>query len=139
MCSGSVACSHLSLAAGAAAQKDLNARRREYLFTPPAWLQQWIVEAVGDLRDIPVAYLLSNILMLTLPAAFIVLLGPSSHLLGAAYMIGNYALLFPRFVVSLLHVTEHRRLFKPGGKICSNVSGKIIISSALHYITCCFD
>ena len=119
MCSGSAACSHISFAAGAAAQKDLNAKRREYLFTPPAWLQSLIVEAVGDLRDIPVAFLLSNIILLTLPAAFIVLIGPSSHLMGAAYLLTNYALLFPRFVVSLLHITEHRRLFKQGEQTCS--------------------
>ncbi len=118
MCSGSAACSEISFAAGAAAHKDINAKRREYLFAPPLWLQSLIVEAVGDLRDIPVAFLLSNILLLTLPAASIVLLGPPSHLLGAAYLITNYALLFPRFVVSLLHVTEHRRLFKQGKQIC---------------------
>ena len=95
-------------------QNDLVGARREFLFRPPQWLQRLIIPAVADKRDVPVAFLLSNILLLTLPAAAAVFLAPESNLLGAAYIVANYVLLFPRFVVSLLHITEHRRLFKSG-------------------------
>ena len=95
-------------------QKDLAARRREFLFNPPQWLQRLILPAVADERDAPVAFLLTNILLLTLPAAATVCLAPESSYLGALYVLVNYVLFFPRFVVSLLHITEHRRLFKAG-------------------------
>lgn len=114
MCSGGRACSQVSFAAGQAAQKDLRACRREYLFKPPQLLKRLILPALADERDIPVAFLLANILQLTLPSALIVFSAPKSHLVGAIYLMANFGLLFPRFVVSLLHVTEHRRLFKPG-------------------------
>lgn len=114
MCAGHITCSRLSFIVGAAVQKDLAARRREFLFNPPQWLQRLILPAVADERDAPVAFLLTNILLLTLPAAATVCLAPESSYLGALYVLVNYVLFFPRFVVSLLHITEHRRLFKAG-------------------------
>ena len=99
---------------GDVVEKDLKARRREYLFTPPQWLQRFFLPALQDSRDEPVAMLLMNILMVTVPTAFTVFLGPQRHLLGLIHVAVNYILLFPRFVVALLHVTEHRRLFRPG-------------------------
>ena len=99
---------------GDVVEKDLKARRREYLFTPPQWLQRFFLPALQDSRDEPVAMLLMDILMVTVPTALTVFLGPQRHLLGLIYVAVNYILLFPRFVVALLHVTEHRRLFRSG-------------------------
>ncbi len=58
--------------------------------------------------------LLMDILMVTVPTALLVFLGPQRHFLGLIHVAVNYILLFPRFVVALLHVTEHRRLFRSG-------------------------
>lgn len=99
---------------GDVVEKDLKARRREYLFTPPQWLQRFFLPALQDSRDEPVALLLMDILMVTVPTALTVFLGPQRHLLGLIHVAVNYILLFPRFVVALLHVTEHRRLFRSG-------------------------
>ena len=112
MCDVPLACGQLSFTVGAAILKDIVAMRREHLFAPPQWL--FVLLAVAGERDIPVAFLLSNILMLTLPAAAALFLVPQFNMLGTTYIIANCALLFPRFVVSLLHITDHRRLFKPG-------------------------
>ncbi len=98
----------------AAVSRDLYAKRREYLFTPPRWLQRHFLPALQDSRDEPVAMLLMNILLVTVPSATLLLLGPQRHWLGLIHVAVNYILLFPRFVVALLHVTEHRRLFKAG-------------------------
>ena len=68
---------------------------------------------LNDPRDMPVALLLANILLTVLPGVCIVA-GARSHLLAAAFLVGNYVLFLQRFLVALLHVTEHRRLFKKG-------------------------
>lgn len=99
---------------GCAILKDVEAKRREYDFSPPRWLREWVLRRLLDDRDAPVAFLLFEILMTSVPAAVGVFLAPASQALGAAYMACNYFLLFPRFVVALLHVTEHRRLFRAG-------------------------
>lgn len=109
-----VKCSSVVEIIEAAVQKDLKAKRREYLFSPPSWLQRHFLPALQDSRDEPVAMLLMNILLVTLPSAVLLLLGPQKHWLGLIHVAVNYILLFPRFVVALLHVTEHRRLFKSG-------------------------
>ena len=109
-----VSCSSVTDVIEAAVRKDLHAKRREYLFTPPRWLQRHLLPALQDSRDEPVALLLMNILLVTVPSALLLLLGPQRHWLGLIHVAVNYILLFPRFVVALLHVTEHRRLFKAG-------------------------
>lgn len=60
------------------------------------------------------AYLFLNITGLVVPAALLVFLAPPSHMVGAAYLAANYGLFITRFLVALLHVSEHRRLFRPG-------------------------
>ena len=109
-----VSCSSPMELIEAAVSKDLYAKRREYLFTPPRWLQRHFLPALQDSRDEPVAMLLMNILLVTVPSATLLLFGPQRHWLGLIHVAVNYILLFPRFVVALLHVTEHRRLFKAG-------------------------
>ena len=112
-----VSCSSVADVIEAAVKKDLYAKRREYLFAPPRWLQRHFLPALQDSRDEPVALLLMNILLVTVPSAFVLLFGPQRHWLGLIHVAVNYGLLFPRFVVALLHVTEHRRLFKAGENI----------------------
>lgn len=107
-------CSGVRSVIEAAVTRDLTAKRREYLFTPPRWLQRYCLPALQDSRDEPVALLLCNIILITFPSAMVILLGPQRHWLGLIHVAVNYILLFPRFVVALLHVTEHRRLFRPG-------------------------
>lgn len=109
-----VSCTSPMDAIESAVSRDLYAKRREYLFTPPRWLQRHFLPALQDSRDEPVAMLLMNILLVTVPSAALLLLGPQRHWLGLVHVAVNYILLFPRFVVALLHVTEHRRLFKAG-------------------------
>ena len=111
-----VSCSSPTDVIEAAVSRDLYAKRREYLFTPPRWLQRHFLPALQDSRDEPVALLLVNILLITVPSAILLLLGPQKHWLGLIHVAVNYILLFPRFVVALLHVTEHRRLFKAGDR-----------------------
>ncbi len=106
--------SHVGTCEQAAALVDLSAKRSEYIFKPPEWARCTIDCLLNDPRDGPVAYLFLNILALAVPAAATLFLVPPSHILGAVYLAINYALFITRFLVALLHVTEHRRLFKPG-------------------------
>jgi hypothetical protein len=97
-----------------AAQADLAAKRREYILPPPGWARSTLGSLLNDPRDEPVAYLFLNILTLAVPAGISLFFMPQSHILGAIYLTTNYVVFITRFLVALLHVTEHRRLFKPG-------------------------
>lgn len=97
----------------AAVESDLNAKRREYLFRLPRRVEAWLQGLLQDPRDLPVALLLANILLTTVPLAACVAVS-NSHLLGALYLIGNDALYLQRYLVALLHVSEHRELFRKG-------------------------
>lgn len=112
---------HAETAARAAAQQDLDARRKEFLLEPPQWAGRAVASILADQRDLPVAYLFLSILALVVPAAVAVYLLPPSHALGAAYFAATYSLFITRFLVALLHVSEHRRLFKPG--MCAKTPG----------------
>ncbi len=98
----------------AAVARDQGAPRGEYLFLPPLVFQHQLSSLLNDSRDAPIAYLLFNLIATATPAAVALFLLPPSHWLGAAYFLALYALFLPRFLVALLHVTQHRRLFKPG-------------------------
>ena len=98
----------------AAVARDQGAPRSEYLFLPPSAFRHQLSSLLKDSRDAPIAYLLFNLIATAAPAAAALFLLPPSHWLGAAYFSVLYALFLPRFLVALLHVTQHRRLFKPG-------------------------
>lgn len=102
-----------SLRATAAVEKDILAKRREFVFKLPNWVETQLLKVLVDSRDLPVARLLVNIVVTVVPAAFCVAYWPS-HLLGALYCACNYVVFLQRFLVALLHVTEHRRLFRKG-------------------------
>lgn len=96
----------------AAVRKDLTADRNEFAFRMPP-VERWLGHAVCDQRDIPVLRVWLNIMTITVPSA-VTVYATASHLWGLAYLILNYALFLQRFLVALLHVSEHRRLFKKG-------------------------
>ncbi len=99
---------------GEAAACDLEAKRRECICDVPLFVQSAISKSINDSRDQPVALLLLNIICLVVPSVLFLFLAPESHALGAVYLAANYAFFLTRFLVALLHVTEHRHLFKPG-------------------------
>lgn len=95
----------------AAISRDLCAQRREFVFLPPLAVQWRLKRLLCDPRDVPIAYLLFNLLVTAAPAAGALFTLPPSHCLGAIYLAVLYALFLARFLVALLHVTQHRRLF----------------------------
>ena len=96
----------------AAIRRDLCAQRREFVFLPPLAVQWRLRRLLCDPRDAPNAYLLFNLLVAAAPAAGAVFALPPSHCLGAVYLAVLYAVFMARFLVALLHVTQHRRLFE---------------------------
>lgn len=104
--------SEVRRSASSAAEADLAAGRGEYLFKVPllsVWAERWL----RDSRDLPVLHLYLDILLCTLPSAAAVCCW-QSHALGLLHVAVNYVLFLERFLVALLHITEHRQLFRPG-------------------------
>ena len=96
----------------AAIRRDLCAQRREFVFLPPLALQWRLRRSLHDPRDLPNAYLLFNLLVTAAPAAGALFALPPSHCIGAVYLAVLYAVFLARFLVALLHVTQHQRLFE---------------------------
>lgn len=117
-------------AARAAAQLDLAAPRCEALFAPPGPLDRALRRLLEDPRDGPILHLIFNLLVVTVPSAALLFAArPSSHWLGALYLVANYVLFLQRFMLTL-HFSEHRRLFKKGGL---GLGGRCLAAaSALH-------
>ena len=110
-CSGQASGAEL-LAVQSAAEADILGARCEYLFRVPflsgpaeCWLR--------DRRDLPILHLYFDILLCTLPSAAAVFWW-QSHALGLLHVVVNYVLFLERYLVALLHVTEHRQLFHRG-------------------------
>ena len=97
-----------------AASIDLAAPRKEYLFPLPRWASEVILSNLKDARDMPVATLYINIILVVVPAITLLYTAPACHIYGAVYLVSLYALFLARFVVALLHVTEHRPIFRQG-------------------------
>lgn len=104
----------LFVAAREAAASDNAASRKEYLFALPGWASDTVLSSLRDPRDEPVAALYFNVLLIALPAAALLYTAPACHALGACYLVCLYRLFLTRFLVALLHVTEHRPLFRKG-------------------------
>ena len=96
----------------AAVEADILATRREFAFRLRP-VERLFASQLCDQRDLPVLSVLTSVLVVTFPTAVGVYCS-SSHFVGLGYLILNYALFLQRFLVALLHVTEHRRLFQPG-------------------------
>ncbi len=101
-------------AAQQAASLDFLAQRKEYLFRLPQWASEVVVSNLKDSRDLPVATLYFNVICVAVPAVVLLYIAPGSHAYGAVYLISLYAVFLARFLVALLHVTEHRPLFRMG-------------------------
>eukprot|EP00887_Chlorella_sp_A99_P005783 scaffold1.g5783.t1 len=107
-------CAAEAARARAAAAADLAAPRAEYLFAPPALVAAALRGLLADPRDQPIANLIFNLLVVTLPsAALLYAARPASNWPGALYLGANYALFLQRFMLTL-HFSEHRRLFRKG-------------------------
>jgi len=98
----------------AAVERDIVAVRKEYIFLPPLAIQWRLKRLINDPRDLPNAFLLYNLLTTAAPAVVALFLLPPSHGFGVLYLVILYTQFIARFLVALLHVTAHRRLFKPG-------------------------
>lgn len=78
-----------------AANEDVQAQRREYVFTFPSSLVTSVTGSglLRDKRDMPLLLLLINVLATTVPAAAMLhACKVYSHLLGLLYLVVNYAL-----------------------------------------------
>lgn len=93
--------------------EDQSAIRKEYIFDIPKALKEQLRNLLKDSRDLPVAILLCNILILV-PTAVYFVSRAHSHLLGASFLLINYGFFLQRYLVALLHVTEHRQIFRNG-------------------------
>eukprot|EP00802_Teleaulax_amphioxeia_P013124 Tamp_13172.p1 GENE.Tamp_13172~~Tamp_13172.p1 ORF type:complete len:390 (+),score=114.23 Tamp_13172:56-1171(+) len=89
-------------------QHDLTAKRNEWHVTPPGPLNALMKSLIKEERDLPIAYLLLNVMCMTLPAAAAVFY-VGSNWLGLAYMLSNILLFQERFTLAL-HFSSHRRL-----------------------------
>lgn len=96
------------------AEKDLNAIRKEFAFPLPKKLCTWLEEGLSDKRDLAVASAMLNILVTVPPGAAILYCLKQSNLLGFLYFVMVQTVFLQRFLVAVLHTTEHRRLFKSG-------------------------
>lgn len=96
----------------AAVSRDLCAQRREFVFLPPLAVQWHLRRLLSDPRDAPNAFLLFDLLATVAPATAALFALPPSHYQGAAHLTILYAVFLARFLVALLHVTQHRHLFK---------------------------
>lgn len=85
---------------------DLHARRREYIVAPTSALSRQLREIVGNSRDLPLVYLLINVLS-TVPAMGLMLLkSVPSHALGLTYFACVHGLYLQRFTSALRHSTR---------------------------------
>lgn len=111
---------------------DVRDVRHEYIFKPPSFVEKWLRSQLIHQKDAPIAFLMFNIVVMTLPAALTVFLvttpglggvgGWKGNLLGVAYLVTNYVLFMQRFMLGL-HFSEHLPTFKKTfvGSILSNL------------------
>lgn len=72
---------------------DIDSQRCEFLFALPPRVVGDLRGWLEDARDLPAANLVANVALTTLPAAVALFLcGCTSHGVGAAYLVANYAL-----------------------------------------------
>ncbi len=75
-------------AARVLAQRDAScSTRHEFVFS--VWGLGSISRALVDERDLPAAQLLANVMLTTLPAALVMLVWGSSHVVGALYCVSG--------------------------------------------------
>jgi hypothetical protein len=108
-----------------AAKSDMVAGRAEFVISMPDFVRKWLLIGLRDERDMPVAVTLVGMLLLVLPAAGLLylssLLGNPSHVQGFLYFVFIQGLFLQRYLVALLHTTEHRPIFYRGKRrlVCS--------------------
>ena len=117
---------------------DVKAKRQEYYFRPPAFLNEQLVRSVKDERDLPIAYLFFNIFVVTIPCAMFVFYA-QSNLVGFTYWALNLLLFHERFILGF-HFSSHRGLFK--NSVLNNAVPLMLspffgIPSGIYYIHHC--
>ena len=84
--------------------------RREYLFALPEPLCGLMLANLCDTRDLPMAHLVGNICLVTVPSALIIIL-TDSHVLGLLHLVAN-TVLFLEPLLLALHYGTHRPVFR---------------------------
>jgi hypothetical protein len=109
---------------------------------PPLCLHKRLASLLEDPRDLPVLFLYLNLLLTTAPAAaalfwaFPAASRPLPHWLGAAYLVVSYVAYLARFMLSL-HYSQHRRLFKRGGRAGKERGAGLPMGHSLLMGRCC--
>lgn len=88
---------------------DLTAKRNEWYFNPPSFLDKELRKLVANERDLPLLYTFFNITFMTLPAALLVFYF-QSNTVGFIYYLANTLLFQERFILAL-HYSSHTGLF----------------------------
>ena len=95
---------------GGLVNTDITAKRNEFYFYPPKFIDNFFRRSCKDERDMPLIYLFFNITCLTLPgAALVFYLG--TNMAGAIYFLINLFTFQERFTLGL-HFASHRSLFR---------------------------
>lgn len=96
------------------AMQDARACRKEYILPFPRLIVPWVQSCLTDERDLPVACAVFNILVTVPAAATLLFCSQRSAVWGPLYFVVVQGLFLQRYLVAVLHTTEHRRLFKHG-------------------------
>lgn len=104
------------------AMQDARACRKEYILPFPRVMMPWVQSRLTDDRDLPVACAVFNILVTVPAAATLLFFSQHSAIRGILYFALVQGIFLQRYLVAVLHTTEHRRLFKPGAPrgLCTN-------------------
>lgn len=104
---------------------DINAKRSEYFFKPPAFIEKYLLGKLQEQRDAPLAYLLFNMCVIMLPSAALQFCLPSDmpyrSWLGLAHLAITDILFAARFILTL-HFSEHRKLFSKRSSVGNALS-----------------
>lgn len=91
--------------------RDKTATRREHIFPMPEFVKTFFLPMLDDERDYIALEMLLN-MTITVPPLMILFWMYPSHLVGLVFLVWRLLTFAPRFMLTL-HVTSHRRLFKP--------------------------
>lgn len=122
--------------------------RREYLVAPPAFLRSMLLNIMADEQDLPIVYLMLNIICSVFPSAALLFALPNredSWLkfgLGVAHLALVFGVFLQRFVL-MLHFSEHRNVWTgpsaPVAKVLNNLNPVLLapffgMPSGMYYL-----
>mmetsp|Transcript_136720 Transcript_136720/g.332361 ORF Transcript_136720/g.332361 Transcript_136720/m.332361 type:complete len:376 (+) Transcript_136720:279-1406(+) len=127
---------------------DLTAVRREYIVAPPAFLRSLLLSVMANEADLPIAYLMLNIVCSVLPSAALLFMVPNDDEswlkigLGVAHLALVFGVFLQRFVL-MLHFSEHRAVWTGptavGAKVLNNLNPVVLapffgMPSGMYYL-----